>query len=160
MAGGARPTGVLFDLDGTLVDTVYLHAVAWWEAFRQSGHEVPTAAVHRSIGMGSDHLLDHLLGTERDRDEDDGLVAAHGALFGVYRERLCPLPGAVDLLRACAARGLRVVLASSARPPDLAAMRRALDVDDVVDAVTGAADAESSKPDPDIVQVALARAAL
>ncbi|MEE3920732.1 HAD family hydrolase [Micromonospora sp. BRA006-A] len=54
--------GVLFDVDGTLVDTTYLHTVSWWEALRQADHRVPMARIHRSIGMGSDKLLDHLLG--------------------------------------------------------------------------------------------------
>src|SRR6185437_11668215 len=101
--------GVIFDVDGTLVDTVYLHCTAWWQALRQHGWDVETARIHRAIGMGSDR---------------------------------------------------RVVLASSASPPELAALRRALDADDLVHTVTGAADAEASKPAPDIVQVALERSKL
>src|SRR5690349_20255644 len=101
--------GVLFDVDGTLVDTTYLHAVSWWEALRQYDRDVPMAVVHRAIGMGSDKLLDHLLGTERDKDADDDLRTAHDVLYGAWWERLRPLPGATELLRAVAARGPAVV---------------------------------------------------
>jgi HAD superfamily hydrolase (TIGR01509 family) len=152
---GEPARGVLFDVDGTLVDTNYLHAVTWWEAFRQGGHTVPMARVHRAIGMGSDKLLDHLLGTDRDRAPDDPMRAAHLALYATYWERLPPLPGAADLLRACAGRGLRVVLASSASKKELAALRRALGADDVIHTATSASDAGSSKPDPDVLTIAL-----
>jgi HAD superfamily hydrolase (TIGR01509 family) len=147
--------GVLFDVDGTLVDTNYLHAVAWWEAFRQSGYTVPTARIHRAIGMGSDKLLDHLLGTGRDREADETMRATHLALYTTYWERLRPLPGAADLLRTCAGRGLRVVLASSASKKELGALRRALGADDAIHAATSKDDVGTSKPDPDIIAVAL-----
>jgi len=147
--------GILFDVDGTLVDTTYLHAVAWWEALRQFDHDVPMARIHRAIGMGSDKLFDHLLGAERDRDADAETRAAHDALYAAYWERLRPLPGARDLLGACADRGLRIVLASSASARELAALRRTLDVDDLLAAATSSADAEQSKPEPDILHAAL-----
>src|SRR5688572_27312905 len=150
--------GILFDVDGTLVDTPYLHAATWWEAFRQVGQDVPMATIHRAIGMGSDKILEHLLGKDRDRSQDETITAAHTSLYSVYWDRLRPVPGAVELVRACADRGLRVVLASSAAPPELAALRRALDVDDVLTAATGAGDADESKPAPDILEVALEKA--
>jgi HAD superfamily hydrolase (TIGR01509 family) len=149
--------GVLFDLDGTLVDTVYLHAVCWWQALRQHGLDIDTARVHRAIGMGSDRILDHLAPDRVDRDHDDAIRAAHGSLYAQYWDRIRPTAGARDLVRAVDARGLRVVFASSAGPPELAAVRRALDVDQQVDTATGAADAPTSKPAPDIVAVALQR---
>src|SRR5947209_12065428 len=86
--------------------------------------------------------------------------AARLGLYTSYWERLRPLPGAADLLRHCAGRGLRVVLASSASERELNALRRALDADDVIDVATGASDADRSKPDPDILGVALDRAGL
>jgi HAD superfamily hydrolase (TIGR01509 family) len=145
--------GVLFDVDGTLVDTTYLHAVAWWEALRQSDRDVPMAEIHRAIGMGSDKLLEHLLGP--DRDQDQKISQAHDILYGTWWERLRPLPGAADLLRACAERGLTVVLASSAKQPELKKLRRVLDADDVIAAATSSSDASESKPAPDILQAAL-----
>jgi HAD superfamily hydrolase (TIGR01509 family) len=149
---------VLFDVDGTLIDTSYLHTVTWWQAFRQAGLTVPMAKVHRAIGMGSDHLLDHLLGPDRDKDGDSSLSASHDALFAAYWPNLQPFDGAARLLHACKHRGWRVVLASSAKDDELSAMRAALDAEAAIDAVTGASDVESSKPAPDLVEQALARA--
>ncbi|WP_149264640.1 HAD family hydrolase [Actinomadura sp. K4S16] len=149
---------VLFDVDGTLVDTNYLHAATWWQAFLQHGHTVPMADVHRAIGMGSDKLLDHLLPEDRDPDADDGIRTAHTALYAQYWSRLRAFDGAADLLRACAGRGSRVVLASSAAAPELKALRAALDADDAIDEATSGSEVEATKPAPDLVQLALERA--
>lgn len=152
-------TAVLFDVDGTLVDTNYLHAVTWWQAFRQAGYEdVQMARIHRAIGMGSDQLLDELLPGDRDRESDQELLAAHDALYATYWSRLRPFRGAADLLRACKARGMRVILASSAGERELAVMREAIDAGDAIDAATSSGDVEASKPAPDLVQVALDKA--
>ena len=151
---------VLFDMDGTLIDSSYLHAVSWWEAFTQAGHEVPMARIHRAIGMGSDQILNALLPGGRDKDADAGISAAHSALYSVYWARLRPLPSAANLLRACHQHGLRVVLASSAGPGELAVMRKAIGADDVIDEATSARDANRSKPAPDLVQVALRKTGL
>jgi HAD superfamily hydrolase (TIGR01509 family) len=151
-------TAVLFDVDGTLVDSNYLHAVTWWEAFCQAGHQVAMADIHRAIGMGSDQLLDHLLPGDRDRDGDKALRNAHSALYGTYWTRLAPLRGAADLLRACKDRGLMVVLASSADEREFKVLRAALDAEDAIDAATFSGDVEQSKPAPDLVQVALDKA--
>src|SRR3954469_8379806 len=147
--------GVLFDVDGTLVDTTYLHTVAWWEALRQHDVDVPMAEIHRAIGMGSDKLIDHLLGTDRDTGDDEQMTTAHDVLYGSWWERLRPLPGAADLLRACAKRGLAVVLASSAKGGELEILRKIVDADDAITAATSSSDAKESKPAPDILQAAL-----
>ncbi len=148
----------LFDVDGTLVDTNYLHAVTWWEAFAQAGHMVPMAEIHRAIGMGSGLMLDKLLPQDRDKGNDADIRAAHSALYATYRSRLRPLPGAADLLRACKRQGLAVVLASSADEPEFNMLRAALDAEDAIDAATFSGDVEASKPAPDLVQVALDKA--
>ena len=147
----------LFDVDGTLVDSNYLHAVTWWQAFGQAGYGVSMANIHRAIGMGSDQMLGKLLPSDRDTDADADLRAAHSALYATYWSRLRPLPGAADLLRACKERGLAVVLASSADEPEFNALRAALDAEDAIDAATFAGDVESSKPAPDLIQAALDR---
>jgi HAD superfamily hydrolase (TIGR01509 family) len=148
----------LFDVDGTLVDTNYLHAVTWWEAFAQAGHVVPMAGIHRAIGMGSGLMLDKLLPRDRDKGDDADIRAAHSALYATYRSRLRPLPGAADLLRVCKRQGLAVVLASSADEPEFNMLRAVLDAEDAIDAATFSGDVEASKPAPDLVQVALDKA--
>ena len=149
---------VLFDVDGTLVDTNYLNAVTWWEAFAQAGYDVTMADIHRTIGKGSDQLLDALLPKDRDRDGDQDIRTAHSALYSVYWTRLRPLDGAVDLLRACHQHGLKVVLASSADEREFAALSAALDAGDAIDEATNSGDVERSKPAPDLVEVALDKA--
>ncbi|MQY04161.1 HAD family hydrolase [Actinomadura macrotermitis] len=145
---------IIFDVDGTLVDTNYLHAVTWWEAFRQHGRTVAMTDVHAAIGMTSDRLLARLV--PDDRSDDDAVTAAHSALYGQYHSRLQAFPGAADLLRACRKGGADVVLATSASEHELSALRAALDADDAITAATSSADIERSKPAPDIVEAALA----
>jgi HAD superfamily hydrolase (TIGR01509 family) len=152
--------GVLFDVDGTLVDTTFLHAVCWAEAMRQNGQYVPSANLHHAIGMSSDHLLEHCLGGDRDTEKDDAIVHAHLTLYKQWWGRLTPLPGARDLLRHCRERDLRVVLASSAKDEELAALRSALDADEMIDAATSSSDAGTGKPAPDIVISALNKSGL
>jgi HAD superfamily hydrolase (TIGR01509 family) len=156
----AAVEGVLFDVDGTLIDTTFLHAACWAEALRQYGHIVPSQKLHRAIGMSSEKLLGHALGDDRDKDEDDAIVDAHLTLYKQWWGRLSPLPGAADLVRACHQRRLQVVLASSAKQEELDALRSALDAEDAIDEATSSSDAESGKPEPDIVLVALQKCGL
>jgi len=146
---------VLFDLDGTLVDTTYLHTVTWWQALQEHGHTVPMARIHRAVGMGSDKLLGEVLGADHDTRADSEISEAHGRLFAQWHHRVSPLPGARELLQRCAESGYSVVLASSARNRDLEALRGVLDADEAIDVATSSADAEESKPSPDILSVAL-----
>jgi len=152
--GGSR-RGVLFDVDGTLIDSSYIHTVAWWGAFRQYGHDVPMAAIHRLVGMGGARLVDQLLPSGRDREEDEDIMASHGALYASHWPTLRALDGAKDLLGRCHTGGVAVALASSARQRDLEVMRSVLDADAFIDAATSANDAEESKPAPDILEAAL-----
>jgi HAD superfamily hydrolase (TIGR01509 family) len=153
--GGPR-RGVLFDVDGTLIDSSYIHTIAWWGAFRQYGHDVPMAAIHQLVGMGGARLVDNLLPSGRDHDEDEDIMASHGALYASHWPSLRALDGAKELLAQCHASGLTVALASSARERDLQVMRSVLDADSFIDAATSANDAEESKPAPDILEAALA----
>ena len=155
-AGAAgRRRGVLFDVDGTLVDSSYFHTLAWWQAFRQQGHDVPMASIHHCVGMGGDRLVDSLLPESRDKDSDADIMASHAALFAANWPVLRAFDGAKDLLAQCHAGGLAVALASSARTPDLLAARRALGADAHIHAATSANDAKASKPAPDILVAAL-----
>nr|WSW65893.1 HAD family hydrolase [Streptomyces sp. NBC_00995] len=138
----------IFDVDGTLVDTNHLHVVTWWEALRQAGHRVPMRQIHRSVGLQGGDLIEYLLGEDRDRDQDDHLSAAHHTLYGTYFERLPPFDAAGDLLRALAGLGWDVVLATSAGGAELAALRRAIDADDVILGAAAADDVADGKPAP------------
>jgi HAD superfamily hydrolase (TIGR01509 family) len=153
-------SGILFDVDGTLVDSNYVHAVCWHDALRSAEHLVAMNVLHRAVGMGSSELLRHVLGKSHDEAEDDEMIHAHKVLYQRHWARLTLLPGAVDLLRACSGAGHRIVLASSAAQDELDALRRVLDADDVIDEATSSADVENAKPDPDLIQVALEKGGL
>ncbi|MEY2241997.1 HAD family hydrolase [Streptomyces sp. BF23-18] len=144
----------VFDVDGTLVDTNHLHVVTWWEAFRQAGHRVPMRDIHRAVGLGSGDLIEHLLGKDRDPEDDEQCVAAHHALYATYFDRLPPLEAAGDLLRALAGRGWEIVLATSASGAELSALRRAIDADDIILGAASADDVDEGKPAPDPVEQA------
>ena len=145
----------LFDLDGTLADTNPLHVVAWWEAFRQAGHPVPTAAIHHALGLGGTDLIARLLGPGRDTEVDETIKTAHQALYGTYFERLPILPGARELLHEVARRDWRVIVVTSAEDAELTALRKALDADDVITDVASAHQVRHGKPAPDQVERAL-----
>jgi HAD superfamily hydrolase (TIGR01509 family) len=154
-----RASGIVFDLDGTLVDSTYVHTLCWWEALQQFGHARPMAAVHHTVGMGADHLLHHLLGDGRDRGQDVAITSAHDTLFGTWHERLHPLPAARALLNWCRDAGLTVGLASSGGGRDLWAMLEVLDHPDF-DVVVTADDVDPARPDPDVLGTVLLRAGL
>ncbi|MCS0634901.1 HAD family hydrolase [Streptomyces sp. LP05-1] len=145
----------VFDVDGTLADTNHLHVTAWWEAFRQAGHEVPMHAIHRAVGLGSTDLVAHLLGTDRDPDRDEAISAAHKTLYATYFDRLPAFRDAGRLLRALAGDGWSVVLATSAGGSELAALRRAIDADDAIGGTASADDVAAGKPAPEPVHRAL-----
>ncbi|MFF8594751.1 HAD family hydrolase [Streptomyces sp. NPDC015220] len=145
----------VFDVDGTLVDTNHLHVTTWWEAFRQAGHRVPMRAIHRSVGLGSTDLIAHLLGEDRDQDQDADLSAAHTTLYAQYFDRLPALEDAGRLLRRLHENGWKVVLATSASGPELGALRRAIDADDAITATASADDVAEGKPAPEPVERAL-----
>jgi HAD superfamily hydrolase (TIGR01509 family) len=145
-----RP-GVLFDVDGTLLDTNYLHVLAWWQAFVDTGHgPVPMDRIHRSIGMPSERLVHQLLGAD-----DDETVEAHSSRYEPLRKDVEPFPGTADLVRACAERGLAVVLATSGKAADLEWMQPAIGAEDAVTGATTSEDVKKGKPDPDLLGVAM-----
>ncbi|SMG27582.1 HAD family hydrolase [Agreia pratensis] len=151
------PKAVLFDIDGTLVDSNYLHVDAWARAFEKVGHPVESWRIHRSIGLDSDRLLDALLGDEVD-EFGDRAKDLHSEFYRASTGRLRPLPGAVELLHALSDAGVRVVLATSAPKEELEILLGVLDSDDALHATTSSDDVGTAKPEPDIVNVALERA--
>jgi HAD superfamily hydrolase (TIGR01509 family) len=152
---GGRRRGILFDVDGTLIDSSYIHTISWWGAFRQQGYDIPMASIHHFVGMGGDRLVDSLLPDDRDKSLDSEIMASHAALYASHWPALRRFDGAKELLAQCHAVGLGVALASSARSQDLQVMKSTLDADAFIDAATSANDAEESKPSPDILVAAL-----
>jgi phosphoglycolate phosphatase-like HAD superfamily hydrolase len=146
-----NPAGVVFDIDGTLLDTNYLHVLAWWQAFRDAGHEVAMWRLHRAIGIASEELVERLLGSV-----DDEVVRAHSERYAALRDQVTPFPQAAELLVACTGLGLTVVLATSAKKADLDWMLPAIGAPDgVVAGVTTSSDVEAGKPHPDLLEVAM-----
>ena len=159
MTSDARPSpaAVLFDIDGTLVDSNYLHVAAWIAAFQSVGFHVDAWRIHQAIGMDSQKLLERLLG-EAAAQTRSAASAEHSRRYKEFSHLLRPFAGARELLEKTAARGTQVVLATSAPPDELALLRQVLGVDDLVDVVTNSTDVDTAKPAPDIVEVALQRA--
>ncbi|WP_216896322.1 HAD family hydrolase [Nocardia alni] len=151
------PAAVLFDVDGTLVDSNYLHARAWHQAFREAGATVPTWRIHRAIGMDGGKLIKTLAG-DLDEAAADRADDLHTQFYLDSAGELTLLPGAREILGELHARGLRILLATSAPPDELSLLRELLDSESVLYAVTGGEDVESAKPDPTIVRIALDRA--
>jgi HAD superfamily hydrolase (TIGR01509 family) len=145
----------IVDLDGTLIDTNYHHALAWYRAFREHDCVLPIWRIHRAIGMGGDNLIEYLAGAQVERELGDGIRAAQSHVYGTLIDEVAPLAGAGELLEALKERGLDVVLASSATKEEVEHYLGLLDARDLVDAWTTSADVESTKPDPDLVLAAL-----
>jgi len=146
---------VLIDVDGTLVDSTYLHASAWAVTLRGLGHDIPTARTHRLIGMQGPRLLAELLGEERAAEIAEQAEEEHSRRFAAVRDQVAPLPGATELLRTLHEQGIPAVLASSAEEEEIEHYLRLLDAEDLVTGYTAASDVERSKPDPEGVLKAL-----
>jgi HAD superfamily hydrolase (TIGR01509 family) len=143
--------GVIFDLDGTLVDTTYLHVVAWSRSLRDVGEHAAMWAIHRLIGMSSQQVVGEILGRE-----DERVSRGHGRHFEALRAEVQAFPEGGDLLAELHRRGATVVIATSAKEQDLEDMLAAVGAPEgVVSHVVHAAQAEESKPAPGILEVAL-----
>ena len=152
------PPAAILDIDGTLVDTNYHHAIAWYRAFRQHDEVLPIWRIHRHIGMGGDHLIQALCGDEVDEEKGEDIRAAEKALYMALIVEVEPLRGARDLIVDLKGRGHVVILASSAKQKEVDHYLDLLDARELVDDWTSSADVESTKPDPDLVQAALEKA--
>ncbi len=136
---------MIFDLDGTLVDSNYLHTVAWWRALQHAGFAHPMNAIHRLIGMGSDQLLPRLIGRQ-----DAEIASARDDEYAKMIGDVLAFPGAEELLGAVREVGLQVVLATSSSPDDFAQMIELVGGTDALDAHTTIDDVTRSKPDGEI----------
>ncbi len=153
---GSAPA-VLFDVDGTLVDSNYLHVHAWHRAFIDEGLSVETWRIHRSIGMDGSMLV-ATLAERADEDARARLKDLHSRYYKETTSLLRRLPGVRELLERVEALGLQIVLATSAPDDELSILREVLASDDLVSAVTSSGDVDTAKPQPDIIEVALDRA--
>lgn len=154
-AADAEGRGVLLDLDGTLVDSVYQHVLAWYEAFYSHGLQVQAATIHAGIGLGSDRLISWLAGEVEDPEE---LADAHLARFLEHADDLTPTPGACELLEDLERRAVPHVVATSSGTRTRAALLSALGREDLY--VVDASDVTSSKPAPDLLASAAAELSL
>lgn len=148
---------VLFDVDGSLVDSNYLHVYAWLRAFDAEGLPVTAWQIHRCIGMDGSTLV-RTLSHDAPDEVQERLSDGHSRYYRESTPLLAPLPGARALLRRVAELGLQVVLATSAPDDELEILRKVLDCDDVISETTSSRDVDTAKPEPGIVRVALDRA--
>lgn len=152
-----RPDTAVFDLDGTLMDSNYHHAIAWSRAFRAHDLSVALWEIHRHIGMGGDRLVAAVAGDEAEAQHGDDLRERWEREYDAVIDEAQPLAGARELLAELGRRGLAVVLASSGVPRHTERAAELLHADEHTDAATTSEDAEDSKPDPELLDEALRR---
>jgi HAD superfamily hydrolase (TIGR01509 family) len=156
MAAMRRIRGVIFDIDGTLIDSNDAHARAWVDALAEYGIEVPFERARRMIGMGSDKLLPELAGVEKESTLGREIADRRGEIFKKrYQPTLVAFPGSRDLLLRMRDAGLALAVATSAKGDELHAFLDVAGVADLVEEATSSSDVTRSKPDPDIVAAAL-----
>lgn len=144
----------VLDVDGTLVDTNYLHTEAWTQALEEVGRRVPRVEIHRQIGKGADKLIPEFVG----EDAAEQVDRRHSEIYGEMQHHGYPLPGAGELVRSLHDRGYAVWLVTSAKPEELERHLEALDVSERISGVVSSSDAKESKPAPDVFELALQRA--
>ena len=144
---------ILFDVDGTLLDTNYFHVLAWLRACRSQGVGVSASWLHHRIGMGSDKIIRELTG-----GESQELNEAHTREYAPFRPEERAFESVPELLRQVAGAGVAVWLATSAKKEELATMRKAIGAEDAITGVVSSGEVSRSKPDPDIFELALSRA--
>jgi HAD superfamily hydrolase (TIGR01509 family) len=148
----------LLDVDGTLVDSNYHHALAWYRAFRRSGIVLPLWRIHRHVGMGGDQLVPALLGERLDEERGEEIREARDEEYGRLIGEVAPLQGSRELIAELKERGLTVVLASSSPQDEIDHYLELLDARELADAWTTNDDVEATKPEPDLVHAALGKA--
>ncbi len=149
----------ILDIDGTLVDTNYQHAIAWYRAFRNHDLTLPIWRIHRHIGMGGDQLVPAVAGEGFESEHGEAVREDEQALYGELIGEVQPMEGARNLIEELGRRGHTVLLASSAKQEEVDHYLDLLDARELADGWTSSADVESTKPEPDLVQSALKKAA-
>ena len=152
------PPAAILDVDGTLVDTNFHHALAWFRAFRQNEIVLPIWRIHRHIGMGGDQLVAALCDDQTEDEKGDDIRAAEKTLYFELIDEVQPLRGARELIEDLKGRGHAVVLASSAKQEEVDHYLDVLDARELADDWTTSADVEATKPEPDLVQAAMDKA--
>jgi HAD superfamily hydrolase (TIGR01509 family) len=150
-------TTAVLDIDGTLVDTNYHHAIAWFRAFAHHGLILPIWRIHRHIGMGGDQVVTALCGEDVEAQLGDDIRDAEGDEYARLIGEVRTMEGSRELIVSLKDRGHLVVLASSAKEDEVEAYLDLLDAREIADAWTTSADVESTKPAPDLVHAAMAR---
>lgn len=159
VAAPQKPITVVLDIDGTLVDTNYQHAIAWHRALRDHGYVVQVWKIHRHIGMGGDQIVAALVGEEAERSDGDAIREAEGEAYGELIGEVQAMHGATELLEALHEDEAKAILASSAKAEEVEHYVDLLGARDLVEGWTTSADVERTKPHPDLVQVALDKGA-
>jgi beta-phosphoglucomutase-like phosphatase (HAD superfamily) len=148
--------GVIFDIDGTLVDSNDAHAQSWVDTFAEAGYDVPFDVVRPLIGMGADKLLPKTIGVTHDSEEGKKLIKRRSGIFREkYLPTLRPLEGSRALVLRVRSDGLKAIVATSAKDKELKGLLEAAEVADLMEEKATASDAKRSKPDPDIVNAAI-----
>jgi HAD superfamily hydrolase (TIGR01509 family) len=148
---------VILDVDGTLVDTNYHHAVAWYRAFRRYDVITPVWAIHRAIGMGGDQLVAAVAGDDVEARHGDDIRAAWTEVADEMLDEISALPGAHALLESIRDAGLGLVMASSGKPHHVQRYAELIEAGDLADAWVSSSDVEQTKPEPDLMAVAMDR---
>ncbi|GAA4556437.1 HAD family hydrolase [Pseudonocardia xishanensis] len=153
-----RPLDIaVLDVDGTLVDTNYQHALAWYRSFRRFDVTLPVWRLHRAIGMGGDQLVPAVAGEDFEARHGDAAREAWGEEFTPMLAEVRPFEGVRELLEGLRSAGLKVVLASSGKPEHVDAYLDLFDGRDLADAWTTSEDVERTKPEPDLIGAAVER---
>ena len=151
-------TSIIFDVDGTLVDSVDFHAESWQRVLRRWGHDIPLAELRGQIGKGGDQLMPEYLSDAEVTRDGKAIEQARGELFKAeYLHKVQPFPAVAELFRHVLAQGRKIALGSSGKPEELDVYKRLVGIEDLDLVVTSSEDAERSKPHPDIFQAALQR---
>ncbi len=146
---------VVLDVDGTLMDTNYLHTEAWARALAEVGCQAPRAEIHKQIGKGSDRLIPSFV---EDEEAGEKVNELHSEFYSGFQKFGYPLPGARDLISTLSGRGYQVWFVTSAKPEELEHHLESLEAEEKLTGVISSGDVENSKPAPDIFELALEKA--